>query len=179
VAVAALKTHGLMAVGLVLVAMLVGVFTAGPVVAQAVRAALVSNVDDPGRIPYSASANCFFQGTDHCVTQLPPVLAGKRLVITHASGEVSGNLPPGTALKAVVSGLFADAHLVPTYAGYIGGVNEYVFDQSLLLFFDAGQSPSVLVLLGGVSIENGGYFRLSGYMLDCVNGPCAKVVQEF
>ncbi len=49
------KNYVLMAAGFAVLVMTVGVFSAGPAIAQAVRAALVSNVDEPGRIPYSVA----------------------------------------------------------------------------------------------------------------------------
>jgi hypothetical protein len=62
-----------------------GHFYAKPLLAQ-VRAALVQNVDDPGRIPYQGVRACFFQSNNFCTVNFPPVPAGKRLVITHVSG---------------------------------------------------------------------------------------------
>jgi hypothetical protein len=176
-AVAVLKTYGFMAASFALVAMVVGVFAAGPAIAQAVRAALVSNVDDPGRIPYSHQANCTWNGSDVCIVDPPPVGAGKRLVITHVSGYVNENLPGGTFILVRVFGgrtSGSAAHLVPTYVGAKDGFNTFVFDQPELLFVDAGQSTTISVNLGAVpSSDSIAIVTLEGYMLDCVNAPCA------
>ena len=69
---------GLMAGGFALVGVVVGAFTAGPAIAQAVRAALVSNVDDPGRVPYQVGINdpvAFLDCSSVCVTEAPQVPA--------------------------------------------------------------------------------------------------------
>jgi hypothetical protein len=169
------KNYVLMAGGFALVATVVGVFTAGPAIAQALRAALVSNVDDPGRIPYAVSVSCDFD-KQLCLTAIPPVPNGKRLVITHVSGGVQENLPGGTFLAVSVHTGHTNAYIVPTYIGIQFG-NSFVFDQSVLLFADPGERPPFAqVELGGVpSGASGASFNLSGYMLDCSNGPCAKV----
>src|ERR1035441_147578 len=73
-----LRNYVLMAAGLAVLVMVVGVFSAGPAIAQAVRAALVSNVDDPGRIPYQILGSCFFSGTTECHSNLPQVPARMR-----------------------------------------------------------------------------------------------------
>jgi hypothetical protein len=67
------KNYVLMAAGFAVLVMTVGVFTAGHAIAQAVRAALVQNRDEPGRQPFT-------------LTSYPndgswPVPAGKRYVV--------------------------------------------------------------------------------------------------
>jgi hypothetical protein len=82
----------------------VGAFTAKPLLAQ-IKAALVQNVDEPGRIPYQSSA-VFAQGSPGCAgpgcfsctgtfcalsfTQIP---SNKRLVVTGVFGKVYVNTP--------------------------------------------------------------------------------------
>jgi hypothetical protein len=174
------RNYALMAAGFAVLVVVVGVFTAGPVIAQAVRAALVSNVDDPGRIPYARSTNCTFDVSGLCETLLPLVPDGKRLVITHVSGLVEENLPGGTYLRVLVqtSGSSGDfASFVPTYIGSFVGSNTFVFDQSVLLFVDAGQYAVTSVSLGGSPSNSAAQFSLTGYMLDCSNSPCAKIAQ--
>jgi hypothetical protein len=177
------RNYVLMAAGFAVLAMVVGVFSAVPAIAQAVRAALVSNADDPGRIPYARQVTCDFNGNDRCLVQLSPVPNGKRLVITHVSGQVVESLPVGTFLSPAVLGGFgagavAELRLAPTYIGNFSGFNYFVFDQSELLFIDSGQSPYVSTVLGGIpSAISSASFFLSGYMLDCSNGPCASVAQ--
>ena len=67
------KNYVLTAAGFAVLVMTVGVFTAGHAIAQAVRAALVQNRDEPGRQPFTLTAL-----SDSPFWQVP---AGKRYVI--------------------------------------------------------------------------------------------------
>ncbi len=167
-------TYGFLAVGFVLIAATVGAFMAAPAIAQAVRAALVSNVDDPGRIPYRFHGDCsFFPSGDHCTVNLPRVPDGKRLVITHISGEVNENLPGGTLIRTAVFSHNA-VELPVTYIGNFLGLNTFVFDQQVLLVSLAGEDTTANIDLGGAANNNSfATFHISGYMLDCNAGPCA------
>jgi hypothetical protein len=67
----------------------VGAFTAKPLLAQ-IRAALVQNVDEPGRNPYSSY---IFVRPENCVqltcsVQFDAIPAGKRLVATSVIGTI-------------------------------------------------------------------------------------------
>jgi hypothetical protein len=68
-------------------------------IAQAVRAALVRNQDEPGRNPYfeSRDVNCTAQG---CVAGFSAVPAGQRLVLTFISAQCCefGTLPQSMRL---------------------------------------------------------------------------------
>jgi len=160
-----------------------GHFYAKPLLAQ-VRAALVQNVDDPGRIPYQALRACFFSGNAFCSANLPPVPAGKRLVITHVSGFLRENLPGGTLVLTTIltqlgGGSYSRITIPVTFTGSDTGRNYFAFDQSALLVCDAGQSPSPSVSLGGVpSADSQAEFNLTGYMLDCSTGPCAPAIPQ-
>lgn len=134
------KNYFWMAAAFAVLAMVVGVFSAGPAIAQAVRAALVSNVDDPGRIPYRIELrplinhqDCTAQLTDFAGYQIdaPPVPAGKRLVITNVSGRIATNLPGGTLIVPFVAGLFSDVAVYApiTYGGSFQGLNYFAFSQ--------------------------------------------------
>ena len=177
-AVAALKTYGLMAGGFALVGVVVGAFTAGPAIAQAVRAALVSNVDDPGRVPYQVGINdpvAFLDCSSVCVTEAPQVPAGKRLVITNVSGVLLTGLPSGSViLPSVLGSGNTPIYLGVVFSGTKNGSNWFTFNQPIRLFFDAGSIPKVGVTLGA-STSGASFFTLSGYMLDCSTGPCAAI----
>lgn len=175
-AVAAMKRHGLIAAGFALVGMVVGAFTAGPAIAQAVRAALVSNVDDPGRIPYRLSGGCNYDGTgNNCSFTLPKVPDGKRVVITHISGRVDENLPGGTQIHVSVLNR-TTVQLPVTFIGSLGGLNTFVFDQQVLFFILAGENAIADVELGTVPNRDSSMeFDFSGYMLDCNAGPCTAI----
>ncbi len=171
--VGVLKTHSLLAAGFVLVAIVTGAFTAGPAMAQAVRAALVSNVDDPGRIAYQASSDCSSpQGVLICGT-FPPVPAGKRLVITHVSGYFLTVDTTGL-LKLPFLASTPDSQtswFTTTYQGAGGTGGFFVFNQETLAYYDVGFSPKVGVL----GVSGFAQFTLSGYLLDCSTGPCTAI----
>ena len=176
------RNYVLMAAGFAVLVMVVGVFSAGPAIAQAVRAALVSNVDDPGP-PYQITSNCYFNGSNICHASLPSVLAGKRLVITQVSGHIKEDLPGGTLLKPMLSAGFSDYDAVRSveflvaFQGNDAGLNYFLFNQAVTIFVDPGQRPKIDVVMGGESANplNLTVFTLTGYMLDCTTGPCAAI----
>jgi len=68
----------------------VGSYTAKPLLAQ-IKAALVENIDEPGRNPYSSTVavnpgKCGVSSTG-CVLFFVAVPAGKRLVVTNIIGN--------------------------------------------------------------------------------------------
>jgi hypothetical protein len=171
-----LRNYVLMAAGLAVLVMVVGVFSAGLAIAQAVRAALVSNVDDPGRIPYQVNKVCIPSGVDSiCIADLPQVLPGKRLVITHVSGELVENLPGGTLIEVTVVSRRGSVYLPVTFMGS-SYHNVFVFDQPELIFCDGGDNLNLRLEMGANPDRFSSItFTLSGYMLDCSTGPCAAI----
>src|SRR5579871_4114317 len=138
----------LMAAGFAVLALVVGVFSAGPAIAQAVRAALVLNVDDPGRIPYDVRGFCSItHASDSDCPAGPKVPAGKRLVITHVSGVVRGSLPGGTPIIASIMNSVSFDYLPVTYQGSALGFNYFQFGQPVLVVYDAGSTPTVALSL--------------------------------
>ena len=97
------RNYVLMAAGFVVLVIVVGAFSAGPVIAQAIRAALVSNVDDPGRIPYEVRGLCNHLSTTSFCSASQPVPAGKRLVSTHVAGFVRENCRAAFRSKRLLS----------------------------------------------------------------------------
>lgn len=172
--------------GLALVALL-GSYAA-PAIAQAVRAALVSNVDDPGRVPYQYDLG-MYNGTNGpivcsvCSRDAPPVPAGKRLVITHVSGLFIANRVPGTPfILSLGAGYFNFAAGPPNFlfSPTSQGTDRFgsdwlVFDQPVRAFYDAGSAPRVSLTTTDLTTFQG-QFNLSGYMLDCTTGPCTAMV---
>jgi hypothetical protein len=175
----AVKNVVVIGAAFVLVAVVAGVFTAGPAIAQAVRAALVANVDDPGRIPYQAIAFCQAGPANFntCDALLPAVPAGKRLVITHVSGVLATNVPGGTLLEPLLGNGGGDpvAYLPTTFQGAADGLNEFVFNQPVVAYYEPGQSPHASVDLRAPGTDTYAHFTLTGYMIDCATGPCAAV----
>ena len=172
----AVKNVAVMGAAFVLVGLVAGVFTAGPAIAQAVRAALVANVDDPGRIPYEAIADCQAP-SGSCNVFLPAVPAGKRLVITHVSSSVITNVPGGTLVFPQLrrNGDVSGAFLPTTFQGSSLGLNYFIFNQPALAYYDPGQSPIALLSLDASGSTTFAHFILTGYMIDCATGPCAAV----
>ncbi len=69
-----------------------GKYYATPLLGQ-VRAALVKNIDEKGRIAYQAGGSCAaaHPGSVGCTVTFPPVPLGKRLVIEYVSAPVASN----------------------------------------------------------------------------------------
>jgi hypothetical protein len=65
-----------------------GHFGAKPLMAQ-IRAALVKNVDEPGRTPYQSTASCSVDLIGECFANFATVPAGKRLIVQHLSGVMN------------------------------------------------------------------------------------------
>ena len=60
--------------------------------------------------------------------------------------------------------------------GSASGLNYFSFNQVDTMFVDAGQNPMVAFFLGAIPSQNSGVeFTLTGYMLDCMTGPCAAI----
>ena len=69
-----------------------GKFYAQPLMAQ-VRAALVKNIDEPGRNPYTAFLPCYSSSTNSCTAFFPAVPANMELVVQHISMSVDTPTP--------------------------------------------------------------------------------------
>lgn len=127
-----LKRILMAAVILSIAAALATVFTERQAIAQAVRAALVRNEDEPGRNPYSEQQGCFGAG---CTVALTPVPAGRRLVLTNVNVEMGA--PGGSPI--FIGGHGAERWLFPT--NQIGAL-QYASTQ-VRLYYEAGETPSI------------------------------------
>jgi hypothetical protein len=169
------KGYILMATGFAVLVAVVSGITAGPAIAAAVKAALIQNVDEPGRTPYSARVSCTGSGGSCFASASAPVPAGYRLVIEYVS---AGWNSPGTFLELELGSLDAGniafspvAYLPPTLLPSTGGNNGYVFyvaNQSLRAYVEAGSTPSVLIAqnTSGVVFLDG---YVSGYLVNLNN----------
>jgi hypothetical protein len=155
-----------------------GHFYAKPLMAQ-VRAALVSNVDDPGRIPYQLGRNFLDCNPGNCTVLFPSVPPGKRLVITNISGRIATSVAAGSLISPSVeannAGKEVIVFLATTFQGTSEGQNLFVFNQPTHLFYAAGEEPIADVQFTAPNAPGTGTvsFTLTGYMLDCSTGPCA------
>ena len=128
---------------------LVTLATERKAIAQAVRAALVRNQDEPGRNPYSEQGGCFGSG---CVAKLSPVPAGQRLVLTNLNigMETSNGCP------VYVGGHGAEAWVYPTTQ-----VGAFQFaDLHVNVYYEAGEQPTLTDACTGtlISATASGYY---------------------
>lgn len=145
--------------------------------------AITSNMDDPGRIPYQATvdgnsgSNCT---ATVCQFNFAPVPAGHRLVILHVSAFIQAN-PNSTPMRVGVGAhsSFSSTFLV-TVQDTLSGLNEIQFDQPVLVYVDAGQTPVVVVNSNIVTFlaDTGQVVTLTGYLLDCNAAPCSAIVSN-
>lgn len=159
--------------------------TPDPLVAQ-IRAAFVKNVDETYRQPYevysefwavaSSSDQCtlncanWSQGWNSFLFDLPPVPAGKRLVIKHVSGRL------GTT-DTTVHVVFQDSQVLmpqlvrwsyfgPFYPAAAGGMIGFNAEASFT--YGPGERPHVNLLLPGHN-NSLSYIMVSGYLIDATN----------
>jgi hypothetical protein len=166
-----------LAAGLTLVVM-AGKFFAVPLLAQ-VRAALVQNVDERGRIPYQATylnttclGNLF-----HCDYNFAAIPNNKRLVITHFDAAYQVNNFGG--LQDVVlstAGICCSAAYPEFTAGApSSGNNSFSSSRVIEYYVDAGNAVKVHVDATDFIIPIA-RLTLTGYLLDCTSG-CAAIAQ--
>ena len=130
-------------------ALLITLATEGRVLAQAIRAALVENVDEPGRNPYSENASCSGVG---CTVGFSPVPTGKRLVVTFVNGIVEGN----NTSVAELGGHGLYFRIFTTAPGGTAGL----FNAATTAYYDPGEQPLVSCFCNGslVSATLSGYY---------------------
>jgi len=131
-------------------AAVVGGFYAAPVLAQAVKAALVKNVDERGRVPYQSAAACSASGGPaiSCDILLTKVPVGTRLVLEHISSN--NQLPPGATFYT-----FSTTHgtmLPPKLFASFPGSTIWTGNDDLLEYFEAGETPKVSVFATATSL---------------------------
>ena len=170
------------AIGLSLLSV-VASYTAKPLLAQ-IRAALVQNVDEPGRNPYSSTvffadqfefpgngAKC--QGT--CRIDFATVPAGKRLVVTSITGNIYVETPgvvSGILLFPLGNALGGTTLNVPTFlqAGVQSGSNIIGVNLQFTAYFESGFVPEMFIQ-PTTSISPGrnglteGVLTLTGYLV--------------
>jgi hypothetical protein len=140
-----------------------GKFYAVPAIAQAVRAAVVKNIDEKGRIPWQASFICGNGGD--CTYNFGAVPAHSRLVIEHVglTGLVSAGTHISLALLQTNSGQFSVGLPVTLLAQrqfsdyyFVGGPTLIYFDAGVSLQFHAENLDGSISLIG----------LISGYLVD-------------
>jgi hypothetical protein len=153
-----------------------------------IRAALVKNVDAPGRAPYQqmvtfapgvfgASCPGAFPWTA-CVVTFPPVPPGKRLVVEHVTMMIHSFQPTFLTIgnqsssDDVVDPVFSFdvAVIAPDFAsgGNTTAGPRWFIDRPIRVYFEAGDTPKLKV--GSTGIGGGsGKASLHGYLIDATN----------
>jgi hypothetical protein len=140
-----------------------GHFSAKPLLAQ-IRAALVRNIDEPGRSPYlSASPNVGYT-PNQCIAEFAPVPPNKRLVVQHISGYAALT-GPSTLVVAILEAPNVLVNVPRAYlsATFVGG-SQYVANQEMVLYLEPGGVPRLRFQVSNVSCTAVG--TLSGYLID-------------
>ena len=174
------KNYVWMAAGLSALS-LVAAFTARPLLAQ-IRAALVQNVDEPGRTPYLSTADLSScGGFNVCDGLFATVPAGKRLVATNLTGLIYLETP-GVISSGCVAGGTTCFPTVLQAGVFSGALNAVGMNVTLDVFIDGPAQPSIL-LQGTTNFVIfpkgvvGEAITLSGYLVDCASpGSCAAIV---
>ncbi len=156
---------------LVLLAVL-GKFYAVPAIAQAVRAALIQNTDEPGRIPYEAESAC--SGVGYCFADFPAVPANKRLVITRVVGSAQAMTAGGVVSSVGLAAISSSRVTPPIPINFVNAGNQTVtFNDSVITYADAGYVPRVSADATASQLQTG-VVGIFGYLLDCTTG-CAPI----
>ena len=140
--------------------------------------ALTSRMDDHGRIPYqSTNLPITCAGSSSCVFSFPfPVPSGHRLVVERFTGSLAASNPTDIVVR-----LRSGDDDLSTKAAFqvVPGMNGFTsnFNEPILGYFDAGETPKVVVFLTGSTFFAASHFFLAGYMLDCSAAPCAAIAQ--
>jgi hypothetical protein len=147
-----------------------GHFGAKPLLAQ-IRAALIKNIDEPGRTPYQSSQSCNTPGNTLCSADFTPVPAGKRLVIQHLSGLVACySINNNCELQ------FNYVFLTTKGPNYLsGGDSAYVpmqtsansqtaINQDVRLYVEPGGVPEYQMVFNSGPVF--AYVTITGYLVD-------------
>jgi hypothetical protein len=143
-----------------------GHFSAKPLLAQ-IRAALVKNIDERGRSPYTATVNCSADpGPQFCRVPFPTVPANKRLVVEYINGYISITPPAtynGASLDLSVTGPRLQ---LPAHFDYSSSfANFYSISERVVLYIEPGQTADAQIDTSGAG-EGSIALTLSGYLVD-------------
>jgi len=166
-----------MAAGFVVLAAVVSGIAAAPAVAQLVKAALVQNVDEPGRNPFqvdlpigSTAPGC---GVSLCSIPIPggfTVPSGKRLVITNITGQVfttNGNVAGATLITVVPPSTGVTSVTLPISVAFLGGTDYTIsFDMAMHSYFESGQTFQLILTTSGTFPVTNRAIRFSGYYVN-------------
>jgi hypothetical protein len=144
-------------------------FNAKPLLAQ-IRAALVKNIDEPGRSPYQSVSHGTPGTPTFCVTEFAPIPPNKRLVVEHLSAYAV--LTGGTSASAVIEGKFSAPNLVNGPEVFFTATSvpdqRWAANQQMTVYVEPGGVPRVelsipLFTFGPRCTAHG---TLSGHLID-------------
>jgi hypothetical protein len=162
-----LKNQILMALGFAVLAGVISGITAGPAIAQAIKAVLVKNVDEHGRVPFVVTDSCDTTTTNSCSIILPGPLPNKRLVLEHISTfhRAANVMQFSSVVVNVGQFTFKDRAFVNPRLVSVGGESRYSANEPILIYVGSGEviNVSSVYTMNGVSSNT---VVLSGYIVD-------------
>jgi len=162
-----MKNRILTLAGILALVAVLGKFYAVPAIAQAVRAAVVKNIDEPGRSPFQQEA--FFSGScpniAACSVNYAPVPANKRLVITNVSGRflTTGSNGRVDQVDLITGPILNRTFFLASIQNSSAGGSAWVVSQQIHAFVEAGTTPVIEVFGIGTGAL---YFTITGYFVD-------------
>ena len=140
--------------------------------------AVISAIDDPGRVAYQSQKSVTLASPQiNFGVQFPAVPANHRLVLQHIAVGVAMSV----AGPVSVGSLYSSNFFIPAGSFVnLGFATFGSFDEPMLEYVDAGIMPfiSIAAFNGGTFAGSGGLQQtvsLTGYMLDCSAAPCAPI----
>lgn len=153
--------------GILLVLLVLGAAALTPAVAQAVKIALVRDLDGPARQPFHYTASDFFSNVNGTVQFAFTVPANKRLVVEQVSVRVISTQADTTSVQ------FTTALAGPVYANSFytfmrsGGFTVMTDTRALRQFADPGTDVFLYVSrTGGIPGDDPVVASVTGYYVD-------------
>ncbi|HUJ50422.1 MAG TPA: hypothetical protein VLW25_09485 [Bryobacteraceae bacterium] len=153
-----LKRFAWFIAGLTAVALVVTLGTENRAIAQAVRAALVRNQDEPGRNPYFETRGDSVCASGACSLTFSAVPAGQRLVVTFVSTGYSSFAPPPSFVILETP----NKHVQWFQTFQTDSTSSYM-SSPVVAYYEAGETPVLLCGVAGGSSGLSG--TLSGYYI--------------
>jgi hypothetical protein len=153
-------------------AAVIGSIYAAPALAQVIKAALVKNIDEPGRSPYTVRLACLTVSSLQCVdSSTTTIPMGKRFVVQYVTAfSESGSSTDGFVHIFSFNGgsgeLLRQAH-VPMPISFVSGVlKKFVGSAPVTCFFDEGLTVQAQFFLG---TSGDGSVVINGYLVNLAN----------
>jgi len=143
-----------LAAGFAAVSITFALGTESRAIAQAVRAVLMRNQDEPGRNPYFESQDVICT-SGACVATFPPVPAGQRLVLTYISAQCCEYGAPPTSVRMIVGNKHQQQFFMTQYDPIISTVSAPV-----VAYVEAGETVIVAAVApaGDLAVTLSGYY---------------------